>query len=114
MSVDLKSLPGLVLDGGQPVFAQPWEAQAFAMTVHLHEKGLFTWDEWAAHLSEQIHGGEERAYYAHWLAALESVVAAKTVIDGTALGARQRAWEEAAEKTPHGEPIELLRAVREG
>ncbi|MEL7272616.1 MAG: nitrile hydratase accessory protein [Pseudomonadota bacterium] len=111
MSVDLEALPGMVLEGDEPVFAKPWEAQAFAMTVHLHEKGLFTWDEWAQHLSSQIHGGEEQAYYAHWLAALETVVAAKTAIDGNALDERQKAWEEAAKKTPHGEPIELAKAV---
>ncbi|MEM9732774.1 MAG: nitrile hydratase accessory protein [Pseudomonadota bacterium] len=112
MVADLKSLPGMVLDGGEPVFAEPWEAQAFAMTLHLYQQGLFTWEEWTQHLSAQIHGGKERVYYAHWLAALESVVAEKTAIDGAAMDQRQKAWEEAAERTPHGEPIELDDNVR--
>jgi hypothetical protein len=27
----------------EPVFREPWEAQAFSMAVALHERGLFTW-----------------------------------------------------------------------
>ena len=38
-------LPGQPHDEGGPVFREPWEAQAFAMTLSLHERGLFTWPE---------------------------------------------------------------------
>ena len=39
---------------GAPVFREPWEAQAFAMTLALHARGLFTWPEWAAALAAEI------------------------------------------------------------
>ncbi|MBT7220027.1 MAG: nitrile hydratase accessory protein, partial [Alphaproteobacteria bacterium] len=34
-----------------PVFAEPWHAELFAMTVHLHKQGLFSWPDWTAQLS---------------------------------------------------------------
>ncbi|MEP1209616.1 MAG: nitrile hydratase accessory protein [Rhizobiaceae bacterium] len=104
---DLKSLPDMVLDGDEPVFNAPWEAQAFAMTVRLHENGLFGWDEWAECLSAEIHSGIERDYYSHWLAALEKLVAKKQLTSPQDIEAREQAWHAAAARTPHGEPIEL-------
>jgi nitrile hydratase accessory protein len=100
-----------------PVFNAPWEAQAFAMAVALHERGLFTWKEWAATLAQVI--AEVRArgeadtgedYYLHWLAALERLVAAKGVASAQVLAQRRHEWEEAAHRTPHGKPIELGRS----
>ena len=35
----------------EQVFAEPWQAEAFALAVALHEKGLFSWSEWAEALS---------------------------------------------------------------
>jgi len=79
----LKALPGIPLDAESPVFNEPWEARAFAMTVALHERGLFTWPQWAEALSRQIAraraAGDEdlgNTYYQHWLGALESLVSA--------------------------------------
>src|SRR6187399_1144919 len=92
---------------GEPVFAEPWEAQAFAMTVSLHQKGLFTWTEWADTLGAQISTAPEKPYYQHWLAALERLVAAKGASSGDELIRYQRAWEHAAHRTPHGQSIEL-------
>ena len=99
---------------GAPVFRAPWEAQAFALTLALHERGLFTWSEWAAALAAEIRGAQERgdpddgsAYYRHWLAAVERLVAAKGVTSAANLTARQAAWDRAAHATPHGEPILL-------
>lgn len=111
---DLTTLPASVLedmerDGNEPVFNEPWEAQAFAMTVHLHAKGLFTWAQWATALSSEIHGGEERGYYSHWLAALEKLVAESGLVSLQALETREQEWHEAAARTPHGEPIELTK-----
>jgi len=108
---------GPVLD--DPVFREPWEAQAFAMTVLLHQRGLFTWAEWAQALSAHIAGAAgtnanpanaaaETPYYQHWLAALESLVAAKGVSSADELTRYQRAWEHAAHRTPHGQSIDLL------
>jgi nitrile hydratase accessory protein len=107
------SLPGLPSDTGV-VFNAPWEAQAFAMVLTLHDKGLFTWPEWAAALSQEIKvaqaAGDPDAggtYYLHWLAALEKIVAAKNVTTPEMLARYHKAWDAAAERTPHGTPIEL-------
>ena len=92
----------------EPVFAAPWEAQAFAMAVALQERGLFTATEWAAALGAEIAGGDPAAtYYEHWLAALEGLLAAKGLADRATLERYRTAWARATERTPHGSPIEL-------
>ncbi|WP_245895384.1 nitrile hydratase accessory protein [Pontivivens insulae] len=103
----LTDLPGITLQDDEPVFAEPWEAQAFALIVHLHERGAFTWAEWADALSSEIHGGQTLAYYQHWLKALETLVAAKGLTSASALTARKQDWLDAAARTPHGQPITL-------
>lgn len=107
-------LDGQPQDAAGPVFAEPWEAQAFAMAVTLHQKGVFTWREWADALAAQIAsaqaaGDADRGdtYYHHWLAALESLVASKGVSSVAELTRYQHAWDHAADRTPHGQPIEL-------
>jgi len=106
--------PGLPRDANGPVFNAPWEAQAFAMALALHERGQFTWKEWADTLAAVI--GEVRGrgepdtgehYYRHWLTALERVAAGKGLVTDSMLRERRRQWEEAARRTPHGQPIEL-------
>jgi nitrile hydratase accessory protein len=104
----------------EPVFAAPWQAQAFAMTVRLHEQGCFTWTEWAECLSAEITAAQARGdpdrgdtYYDHWLAALEKMVAAKGLIPPADLAARRDAWDAAARATPHGEPIVLRKSESE-
>jgi len=111
------SPPQLLRDEGGPVFAEPWQAQAFALAVKLSEQGYFTWTEWAAALAHELQaaasGGEPddgSRYYEHWLAALERLVAAKGLADPTALVTRKAAWTEAYRRTPHGRPVELPRA----
>ncbi|NIM27886.1 MAG: nitrile hydratase accessory protein [Gammaproteobacteria bacterium] len=113
-SADLSELPSLPMDEDGPVFAEPWQAQAFAMTLELHRAGHFTWKEWAAHLSEEIGAAQARGdpdrgdtYYLHWLAALEKLVAEKGLTSAAELDTRKTEWDEAARHTPHGEPIEL-------
>lgn len=107
-------LPGLPQRGGEPVFAEPWQAQAFAMTLALHRQGLFSWSEWAEALGRQIAaaqaaGDADRGdtYYHHWLAALEALVATKGAGSAAELAHYRHAWAHAAERTPHGQPIEL-------
>ena len=102
------------LDQDAPVFRARWEAQAFAMTVKLHEAGHFTWVEWAAHLGAELAAARDRGdpddgsrYYHHWLAALEKLVAEKGLLTSDQLAARKDEWERVAHETPHGEPIEL-------
>ena len=97
-----------------PVFREPWEAQAFAMTLALYDRGLFVWPEWAAILGDEIKkaqaGGDPdtgETYYRHWLAALERIVAEKGVTDASTLRKYYDAWDHAADRTPHGKAIEL-------
>jgi len=95
---------------GAPVFPEPWNAEAFAMTVHLHAKGVFTWTEWAAALSAELHrpGRAEDGsdYFDCWVAALSSLLTARGVTDADTILALQHSWLRAAEATPHGQPIE--------
>jgi nitrile hydratase accessory protein len=108
------AVPGIPGDAEGPVFREPWEALAFAMTLALYERGLFTWPHWAATLSEEIKRAQAagdpdtgETYYRHWLNALERLVAEKGVTDPATLARYQHAWDHAAGRTPHGEPIVL-------
>ena len=110
----LSNLPGLPHDAGGPVFRAPWQAQAFAMTLALYERGLFSWTEWAQALALRIQAapalpGEDAsdAYYRQWLEALEQLVADKGASSPAELDRYRQAWDHAADRTPHGQPIEL-------
>ena len=110
----LDSLPGLLRDAEGPVFEAPWQAHAFAMTLSLHERGVFTWSEWATTLSEEIRAAQRAGdsdggdtYYLHWLKALEALVGRKGVTSNVELARYGRAWRHAAERTVHGAPIVL-------
>ena len=107
----LKDLPQ---DDDGPVFREPWEAQAFAMALSLYDRGLFTWKEWAAALAEEIKIAQANGdpdtgttYYRHWLATLEKLIAAKGVATLETQHRYRDAWDHAADRTPHGSPIEL-------
>ncbi|HZU91864.1 MAG TPA: nitrile hydratase accessory protein [Stellaceae bacterium] len=109
------ALSGLRHDG--PPFRAPWEAQAFALTIALYERGAFTWSEWTAALAEEIARAQQagdpdtgETYYLHWLGALERVVAAKGLGDADILRRYREAWRRAAQRTPHGAPIALAPA----
>ena len=102
-------------DGAPPVFAEPWQAQVFAMTLQLHQRGLFSWPEWAAALAAQISNAQAAGdadlgdtYYQHWLAALESLLTAKGASSASELARCASAWGHAAGRTPHGQAIALL------
>jgi nitrile hydratase accessory protein len=103
-----------IANAEDPVFSEPWEAQAFALALSLHERGVFTWQEWAATLGEEIKKAQAagdldtgETYYRHWLATLERLVTAKGLADAATLARTRFAWQRACERTPHGEPIEL-------
>ena len=94
----------------EPVFREPWEAQAFAMAVKLHEAGQFTWSEWAETLAAEIAAAPNRAYYENWLSALEKLVERKGLMSSAERRHRIEEWHRAAHATPHGKPIELIRS----
>ena len=107
-------VPSVPRDEQGPVFREPWQAQAFAMALALQKRGLFTWSEWAATLGEEIKRAQRagdpdtgETYYRHWLATLERLVSEKGVASEETLGRYRDAWGRAADRTPHGTPIEL-------
>ena len=109
-----RAVPSIPCDAEGPVFREPWEAQAFAMALALHERGLFSWSEWAASLSAEIKRAQAagdpdtgETYYRHWLAALERLIAEKGDTTSETLHRYRDAWDHAADRTPHGTPIEL-------
>ncbi|MGO4715836.1 nitrile hydratase accessory protein [Bradyrhizobium sp. 2TAF24] len=108
------AIPGIPRDADGPVFREAWEAQAFAMALALHERGVFTWTEWAAALAREIKAAQAAGdpdtgdtYYHHWLATLEKLVAEKQVTSTATLHRYRDAWDHAADRTPHGQPIVL-------
>lgn len=116
----LAALPRLPRDSAGPVFAEPWEAQAFALAVRLSAQGYFTWKEWSATLAGELKAAADRGepddgtrYYHYWLAALERLVTAKGLAEPRALLARKEAWADAYRQTPHGKPVELRTSTRE-
>ena len=109
-----QELPRIPQDNDGPVFREPWQAQAFAMTLTLYQRGLFTWNEWATALGSEIKRAQAagdpdsgETYYLHWLSALEKLVAEKGVTTTETLHRYRDAWEHACDRTPHGQPIEL-------
>ena len=108
------AVSGIPRDSEGPVFREPWEAQAFAMALALHERGLFTWSEWADALAREIELAQAsgdpdtgETYYRHWLANLEKLIAEKGVVSPDTLRSTRDAWDRACDRTPHGSPIEL-------
>ena len=113
----LASLPSLPRDAAGPVFAEPWQAQAFAIAVRLSAQGYFTWKEWASALADELKGATDRGepddgsrYYEHWLAALERLVTLKNLSNPAEMHARKEAWADAYRHTPHGKPVELRKS----
>ncbi len=109
-----QAVAGIPRNDNGPVFREPWQAEAFALALSLHERGLFTWNEWAAMLGDEIKKAQAagdpdtgETYYPHWLNTLERIVAEKGVADVPQLKRTRQAWENACARTPHGAPIEL-------
>src|SRR5438270_5556524 len=114
MQQAIEAVASIPRDAEGPVFREPWEAQAFAMALALHARGLFTWTEWAAALAVEIKRAQAagdadsgETYYRHWLATLEGLIAAKGVASSETLHRYRDAWDHAADRTPHGSPIVL-------
>ncbi len=116
----LDAVPSLPRDDDGPVFAEPWQAQAFAMTLALHEAGRFSWPEWVEIFTDEINKAQSAGdpdfgdtYYHHWLAALERIVAEKGIATEDMLDHVKSAWDDAAKRTPHGAPIHLAAGIVE-
>ena len=114
----LNALPALPHDQDGPVFNEPWEAEAFALAVHLSEAGHFTWPEWVEVFSREIAAAQApgdpdvgNTYYHHWLNALEHICATKGLVEPQARHQRRDAWYRAYLNTPHGRPVELSAAT---
>ena len=103
---DLRAL-GVPAEGPEPVFAEPWQAQAFALVVQLHAHGAFSWPDWAAALAEAIAAAPHAPYYESWVNALEQLLERQGLADPALLAARKAAWADAYRMTPHGVPVEL-------
>lgn len=110
----LDALPPLPRDEEGPVFAEPWQAQAFALAVKLSEHGYFTWKEWASALADELKAAADRGepddgshYYHHWVAALERLVTEKGLTESPVLEEKKDAWADAYRRTPHGKPVVL-------
>lgn len=108
-------LPGQPLDArGAPVFAAPWQARAFALTLLLHARGVFGWPEWAAALARECEtqGDGPDGYYAAWVRALQALLADRGLASPEAVTDFATAWTRAAEATPHGQPLRLENAPK--
>jgi nitrile hydratase accessory protein len=99
------------LDGKEPVFEAPWEAQAFAMAIKLHEQEAFTWPDFARHLAQAIEGAPRQTYFENWLTALENILTERQILGRVERLDRIEDWDRAAHATPHGQPIELIPTV---
>ena len=111
------NLPLPAADAGSGTFTEPWQAHAFALTLLLHERGLFTWGQWASALAAEIRralaagdSDDGSSYYLHWLNALEQILIDRQLGSAEQIHALEHAWEAAAARTPHGQPIELTAA----
>lgn len=97
-------------DAPQAPFEEPWQAQAFALTVELQARGAFTWPEWSAALGAAIAEAPAAPYYERWLVALERISLARGLTDVAELTTREDSWRRAYETTPHGKPVILENA----
>jgi nitrile hydratase accessory protein len=104
-----------VPDATQPglAFAEPWQARAFAVVVLASKRGCFTWSEWTHALGRELQHAADAAqttaggYFDCWLAALQSLLVGKGLIEQGELLARKDAWEDAYHRTPHGVAVTL-------
>ena len=98
----------------EKAFEQPWHAAAFALTVHLHDRGLFSWTEWADCLAMTLADSSRAGsldgrddYYTAWLAALQRLLADAGVAGDDEISTVMAAWTTAYLATPHGQPVTL-------
>lgn len=104
------------MDDQGPVFAEPWQAQAFAMAVELIQKHVISWPDWADAIGHEIAHAQENGfkedgsdYYHLWVRALENLVVGQGLAAKEELATVKTAWHSAYQDTPHGEPVSIGR-----
>jgi nitrile hydratase accessory protein len=109
-------LPSDTAGTAGPVFAEPWQAEAFAIAAALSERGAFSDAEWANALGTATAAAQQAGdpdlgdtYYEHWVTAIESLCAEKDLLTPGEVDRRTEEWRQAFLRTPHGEPVELPR-----
>ena len=100
----------------QPVFAEPWEAHAFAIAVILSENGMIKWSEFSDTLAKKIKILKEQGlhdsgntHYHLWLSALETILFEKKIMKKSDLKRSIKQWRSAYLSTPHGKPVRLVK-----
>ena len=108
---DLKPLADV---DGDPVFDEPWQAQALAIADSLVQSGLFSAQDWSSALGQALSEAEannetdnHETYYRCVVSALEALIATNSDIDDFAMIQKRKDWESAYLATPHGQPVGL-------
>ena len=120
MNVPDEPLGPLKRKDGDPVFDEPWQAQALAMADSLVKAGAFPASAWATALGAELRtaanaGAADDAltYYRAVVAALESLLDKSGAAEMDEVEARREQWKRAYLNTPHGKPVELSAGKRQ-
>ena len=95
------------------IFSEPWQAELFAITLNLHEKGLFNWNSWTKKLGSSLKRDNNNStdnleyYFLSWLSALEETLLEMKITELTKIASIEKAWKDAISKTPHGKKVEI-------
>jgi nitrile hydratase accessory protein len=94
---DMDGASALPRKNGELVFDAAWEARIFGMTISMHDRQLFAWNEFRAELIEEIaeadRANSESTYYERWLAAFEHLLIEKGLVSQDELAARVEDFE---------------------
>lgn len=97
---------------GEPAFGEPWQAETLAIADLLVRRGVVSSARWAEALGAEIVAlkaapDDRETYYCAALAALERLLMENGAVTRAELEERERQWERAYLRTPHGRPVEL-------
>ena len=99
---------------GEPLFAEAWQAEVLGLAEAMVLAGRFTREEWSQTLGACLREAESAGepdegctYYQAALEALERLMLSTGAASHDEIHAREEAWREAYERTPHGQPVVL-------
>ncbi len=99
---------------GEPVFDEPWQAQALAMADTLIDNGVISATLWSDMLGSELKKAQSldadddmTTYYKAALQALELLLDQQTSVSASEVSDKRDAWERAYLATPHGQPVIL-------